>query len=398
MESLEGLGSADGGILIDAGNAGDLDESSVFDPLAKIVFEPPAIVVEPLGDRGLIQGDHFEIAWNGLYVFVWLENISSRLFVVTATFDPRDHTLTTPVILSADYDDGGDAPQSLALISRQDGFAIVWSTERDLYFHALDAFGRPLGAPVHTWQHDQGAALALTLLASDTKLVVLAAPPGGASLPTAFAFTLQPDGTMIEPETSTVASGLAVLHHWSHHLSIMAAPEGELPGTDFSVFYYDEKLVPYPFPPSSRSAGGTDAIYFGPPGDGEWYAVWSLDSGAIWDDLHDMFVGTALSPSGERAPVIAHDPDFPRLVLLHATGEYSADNMLPNRLEARALQYLTRREPSEERTVIYDGAPANSCVEHVRTAVAGKRLGVAFLTGCPDRKLRFIELRGVDTL
>jgi hypothetical protein len=395
VEGLESLQGSDAGQNArDAGlqptdAGGVLGEVSVFEPKAEIRFDEARVLVDPVSR--LLQGDRFEIAFGGEYLFVWLENVSGRLFIVSAVLDPETGELSTPVVLSPEYEDGKDAPQTLALVYHFNRYALAWSTEDAVYFRALDHSGVPLDPLRTTWQHRQGAPLPLQLLPSNEPLglVLIAGHPSTPNR--GFALPLTLDGGRTDTGTTprTCATGLPALTKEAYSLAAslqVAAGSDRVFFSRFNRDFGDEETRLIYTSDTAR------AIYLGPASAPSRVGVWDIDRGTILINADDELEQLSLAPPGFNKPAITHHPELPRLVLVHEAGRYRDSNPLPTQVEAEAFDYISN-ERSSTKLRIYDGTANDECIERVRTAIAGDRLGVGFITGCSARRLRFVELR-----
>lgn len=136
------LALADGGASVDSGSP-----TSVFDPSAAL--EPPAVdtIFEPTGARPVMQGGDFRLVFTGsTYLLFWIENRGGGLHAVVqrvgpTTGDKRDLLPDPPPAL----DDTMDFPPQAVV--EGDRVALAWATRRAVVMGWTDREGRLVEGP-----------------------------------------------------------------------------------------------------------------------------------------------------------------------------------------------------------------------------------------------------------
>lgn len=398
VEDLEGLnggrpgerdagpGANDAGEMI-ARDAGATVETSVFDPRADHVASAPTIVFEPGVDEALgqYQGSDFELVWTGRrYVLAWIHNVRGHLFVYSTTVDPDTLRATAPQVLTLDYREIEDAPESVAAIYQRGRVVIAVSTTREVMIIELDDRGLRTATPILRWDH----AAPFPIM----PLRLLGRPDGYALFGAFRLYVLDHNG--MHQNMAPFLLGMSGYPGFDADGRLQVLFGERIPAGDDVVFRgrFNERYELLGDPELVYRSEDTSAAYFGPPDALTHAAVWDRVQGDQWIDLDGGDAPIRLGEPGYQAPLIAHHPSEPRFVVVHRAGLYLPDNPLPDRIEVEAIDYRLRERTA--RTVLYDGDPNRECVEHVRAAVAGERLGIAWVMGCSERVLRFAELRG----
>ncbi|MCK6548353.1 hypothetical protein L6R52_21070 [Myxococcota bacterium] len=373
----------------DAGAPEPVEETSVFDPSARITPEPDVIVYDPELGLGVLQGSAFDLARPASgWLLAWIQNVNGRLTLVTARVT-RDGASALSTIVRPEP--GGAAPERVALATVGDRTFVAWSTDRTVELRRLDERGELTDERGTSWAHGGDVAPAIELLPRGDGLVLLVARGAAAEGEVTFVLELDRDGrrTMDGPplipirgRTAVDDRGLLVV------LSSLraAADDDEVRVTTFRD--EDREIVDARAIYTAENAIGR-AI--GPSGAPRFVTVTDLDLGAQLLTIDGRRRWPLTSPS-YGATTFAHEPDGARVLILHEAGTYRTTNPLPIRLEAFAVDPDT--DARSDPVVLYDAGDGGPCIEQSKVVADGRRAGVAWVTGCATRILRFVELRG----
>jgi hypothetical protein len=366
-------------------------ETSVFDPGAEVVFDPPAIIFEPSDGSSRLQGALFDLVWTGeRYLFAWIQNTRDGLQVFSSAIDPATGRASPIETLSADYEDFEQAPESVSIAWNGRAAAVFWPTGQEIRMLELDAFGARAGMERGVWTHGFEFAPSITAHARERGYFVTASRYVNGTLVSTL-LDLDENGAQQGDTTLFDFAGASAITPGDTLAVLWAARQAGGP----DHVYLSQVIPGSQLPPRAEiyTADSASPVFIGGNPAPRIAAIWDFDAGT---QLVDVIAGSdpiTIAPPGYNKPVVVHDPSNARIALVHEAGVYRDTNPLPNRIEAQAFDYVDgeRSEP----VVVYDGAPGGECLERVRATLNGDRLGVGWVMGCSTRVLRFVELRGV---